>query len=224
VTGAAAGTVPPSDRTALVLLHGGRQGPGPMQELAARLGPPTPRCLTPAAPGGSWFPHRFVGPRAPNEPMLGTSVARVHAALDELAARGFAPERTVLAGFSQGACLACHALAVRPRPLGALVALSGGLIGLDDEVEHPAPRTLTGCAVLLTGTDGDPWIPVERVRRTGEVLRAAGAEVDFRIHPPAPHGVHDAEIAAFRLLLRRLGGSPDVEAAESATSSPVGRP
>jgi predicted esterase len=224
VSDADASTVPQSQSTALVLLHGGRQGPGPMQELAARLGPPTPTCLTPAAPGGSWFPHRFVGPRAANEPTLGTSVGRVHAALDELAARGFAAERTVLAGFSQGACLACHALAVRPRPLGALVALSGGLIGLDDELEQPAPRTLRGCAVLLTGTDGDPWIPVERVRRTAEVLRAAGAEVDLRIHPPAPHGVHDAEVAAFRLLLRRLGGSPEADEAQSARSSPVGRP
>jgi phospholipase/carboxylesterase len=176
-----------------------------MRELASRLRLPGVACVAPEAPDRTWYPHRFMDPRAANEPELSQAIERVDGMLDELAAQGVEPERTVLGGFSQGACLACEALAQRPRPIGALVVLCGGLMGANEkELVKPPDGALAGLTVLLTGTEEDDWIPVERVKRTAAVLTAAGADVELRINPPAAHEVHHGELLAFRKLLLEL--------------------
>lgn len=193
----------------LVLLHGRWYDPATMQELAEQLDLPGIACVAPAAPERTWYAGRFMDPRVENEPDVPRSIAQVHETLDQLAADGVEPERTILGGFSQGACVACEALAQRPRPLAALVVLCGGLMGADeDELAKPPAAALEGLPVLLTGTEQDTWIPVERVERTAAVLTAAGARVDLRIYPPDAHEVHQEEIVALRsllLALRRAG-------------------
>ena len=133
---------------------------------------------------------------------------RVHEVLDELEADGVEPGRIVLGGFSQGACVACDALARRPRPVAALALLNGGLIGAgEEELTCPPAGALEGLPVLLTGAVDDEWIPLPRVRRTAEVLEAAGAQVDLRIHPAGEHEIRDEEVDALRQLVERVGPS-----------------
>ena len=192
-------------RAVLVLCHGRGGGPEDMRALADALAVPGVACVAPAAPGGSWYPRRFIEPRAANEPRLSQALATVAAALDAVAEAGVDARRVVLGGFSQGACLACDALAGRPRPIGALAVLCGGLIGADDdELARPPAGALEGLPVLLTGIEEDAWVPVERVRRSGELLRAAGARVDERVHPPAPHGVLPEDVAVLRAIVAEL--------------------
>lgn len=190
----------------LVLLHGRWYRPGSMRELAERIDLPSVACVTPAAPNRSWYPERFMDPRAANEPDLSRAIGQVHETLDRLAADGVEPERTIFGGFSQGACVACEAVAQRPRPLAALVVLCGGLMGAnDDELVRPPAGALGGLPVLLTGAEQDDWIPVERVERTASILSAAGARVDMRIHPPGAHEVRNEEVVALHRLLLQLG-------------------
>jgi phospholipase/carboxylesterase len=191
----------------LVLLHGRGHEPSSMRALAARLELPDVGCVAPAAAGNSWYPGRFLQPRAANEPALSRALEHVASTLDELTAAGVDPARIVLGGFSQGACLVCDALARRPRQVGALAVLCGGLIGADDELARPSAGVLAGLPVLLTGTEEDDWVPVERVRRTAELLAAGGAAVDLRIHPPAEHRVHDEEVDALRELVRTVAAA-----------------
>jgi phospholipase/carboxylesterase len=191
--------------TVLLLLHGRWYKPSSMHKLAGRLALPGIACVAPEASDRSWYPQRFMDPREANEPELSRAIARVHELLDEIEARGVEPGRIVLGGFSQGGCLACEALAQRPRPLAAMVVLCGGLMGADeDELVQPPAGALDELPVLLTGTEQDDWIPVPRVERTAELLDAAGAQVDMRIHPPAAHEVHDTEVVAFRRLVLGL--------------------
>jgi predicted esterase len=191
--------------TVLLLLHGRWYKPSSMKKLAARLALPGIACVAPEASDRSWYPQRFMDPREANEPELSRALARVHELLDEIEARGVEPGRIVLGGFSQGGCLACEALAQRPRQLAALVVLCGGLMGAnEDELVQPPAGALDALPVLLTGTEQDDWIPVPRVERTAEVLDAAGAKVDMRIHPPSAHEVHDTEVVAFRRLVLGL--------------------
>jgi len=189
----------------LVLLHGRWYKPHTMHELAERLDLPRTAWVTPAAPDRTWYPERFMDPRAANEPKLSEAIEQVHETLDDLVAQGVEPERLVLGGFSQGSCVACQALAERPRPLAALVSLNGGLIGEDEEeIVKPPAGALEGMPVLLTGTEEDDWIPVPRVKRTAEVMEAAGARVEVEIHPHAKHEIHDWEVEAFRRLMLEL--------------------
>jgi predicted esterase len=192
----------------LVLFHGRGHEPASMHELAGRLDLPGVGCVAPAAPGSSWYPGRFIQPRSASEPALSRALDVVTSTLDDLTAAGVDPGRIVLGGFSQGACIACDALARRPRPVGALAVLCGGLIGAgDDELAIPPAGTFDGLPVLLTGTEQDAWVPVERVRRTAQLLSAGGAAVDLRIHPPAEHRVHDVEVDALRELVRRVAST-----------------
>jgi predicted esterase len=191
----------------LVLLHGRGHTPASMQGLAERLELADVACVAPAAPGGSWYPEPFTVARGLNEPHLRAALATAHRALDALETRGVPPARIVLGGFSQGACVASDALAGRPRPVGGLAALCGGLIGADSgEWPCPAPGSLAGLPVLLTGTEQDAWVAPDRVRATAEILRDAGAAVDLRISAPAPHEVHPDEVDALRALVRSIDG------------------
>ncbi len=61
--------------------------------------------------------------------------------------------------------------------------------------------------MLLTGAVDDEWIPLPRVRRTAEVLEAAGAQVDLRIHPAGEHEIREEEVDALRQLVERVGPS-----------------
>lgn len=190
-----------------MLFHGRGHDPSSMRALHAALGLGDVALVAPAAPaelGGAWYPLRFVEPRAANEPHLSAALAAVHATLDDLEARGVPPGRVVLGGFSQGACLAADALAVRPRPVGALAALCGGLIGTEAELARPPAGALAGLPVLLTATERDEWVPVERVRATARLLEAAGASVDLRVHPPGPHAVRRDEVEALAALVLSL--------------------
>jgi predicted esterase len=186
----------------LVLLHGRGHTPASMHALAERLELAHVACVAPAAPGGSWYPKRFVAPRAANQPYLAAALAIAHQALDDLDARGVPAARVVLGGFSQGACLACDAIASRPRPLGGLVSLCGGLIGASThDLPRPGVGSLAGLPVLLTGTEQDSWVPVDRVRETARILREADAVVDLRISVRGPHEVHPDEVDAVRELV-----------------------
>jgi len=191
----------------LILLHGRSHDPESMGELVRRAGlDGQVDLVAPAAPDASWYPDRFFEPRVANEPHLSAALHRVGQAIDEAVRHGVAPDRIVVGGFSQGACVACDYVARNPRPLGGLVVLCGGLIGAGGgELAEPPRGSLGGLPVLITATEADAWVPVERVRASGAALERAGARVDLRVYPPGEHAVREPEVAALVELVAGLG-------------------
>ncbi|HEY9038990.1 MAG TPA: phospholipase [Roseovarius sp.] len=198
-------------RLAAIMLHGRGGVPEDMIGLADHLSLPDLAVLAPEAAERSWWPDSFLAPLAANEPGLGSGQSVVAALLDDLADQGFGPERTLLVGFSQGACLAVEAAARLARPFRAVAALSGGLVGTaeaggpprDDLYGRPAKLfdydgRLDGVPILLGCHERDPHIPLARVRESGRVLGAMGAKVDTIIIPGAGHGIIASEAAWLR--------------------------
>ncbi len=70
--------------------------------------------FAPRAASGTWYPQRFLAPLAQNEPYLTSALSVLAEVVAELVARGISRERVVLAGFSQGACLALEFAARHP--------------------------------------------------------------------------------------------------------------
>jgi predicted esterase len=188
---------------AAIVIHGRGGSAEGMLELARAIGVGEMAWLAPQAEGGAWYPHSFMAAIESNEPWLSASLAVVDRLLAECGAAGLPPERVALVGFSQGACLSAEYAARNARRYGALVLLSGGLIG-PPGTPREYPGSLSGTPALLGCSDVDPHIPVERVRETSRVLSAMGAEVDERIYPGLAHTVVDDEILAARRILERI--------------------
>jgi len=188
---------------AVVLLHGRGAGAEDMLGLAETLARPDLAFVAPPAPGRTWYPLSFLAPIADNRPALDRALAIVGETMTGLSRAGLPPGRVVLAGFSQGACLALEYAARHARRYGGVAALSGGLIGPEGTPRDDA-GTLSGTPVFIGCGDRDGHIPLWRVRESSRVLRGLGGEVTERIYPGMGHAVNDDEIAHLRALLARL--------------------
>ncbi len=196
---------PPEEAAgAVILVHGRGAWPETMLDLAMRLALEDVHVLVPVAAGRTWYPQRFTAPVAANEPWLSHALEACDAAVQRLAGAGWAAERIVLAGFSQGGCLTLEYAARHPRRYGGVAALTGGLIGDDSELAHP--QGLAGTPVLITTAEGDEWVPRGRTEQSARILAAGGADVDLRVFEPSPHGIRPQEVDAVRALIRAAGG------------------
>ena len=100
---------------AVVLVHGRGADAEDILGLVPELDRPDLAYLAPEAAGRSWYPFRFLEPLDQNEPWLSSGLAVLGELLAGLSAAGIGADRTVLLGFSQGACLALE-LAARAPP------------------------------------------------------------------------------------------------------------
>lgn len=189
-------------RLAVLLVHGRTQTPADMFDwIVRRIDLPDVAWLAPAAADKSWYPARFMEPLAANQPQLDDALARLGALSDELASEGFAPERQIVMGFSQGACLSCEFVWRQRRRYRALIAFTGGLIGPADMQWTSAGADFAGMPVFLADRDNDPWVPASRMLETGAAFRAAGAHVIERIYPGSTHDICAEEIDIARSML-----------------------
>ena len=211
-----AGTPVADADAAVVLVHGrgatARSIVGFGEEVA---GGGDVALVAPQAAANTWYPNSFLAPVADNEPGRSSGLRAVSRAVDEATDAGIPTERVLVAGFSQGACLASEFVARNPARYGGLAVLSGGLIGesvdVDDYVSHAAAEIEGDAAEALGGTpaflgcsDVDPHIPEERVHETTAVLEALGADVDERIYEGMGHGINEDETDAVASLVADL--------------------
>ena len=188
-----------------MLLHGRDRTREDKVVLASRFGVEGIRWLAPAADTGSWYPGRFFELRAANEPFLTRAIAQCDRVVDEASEGGrLAPERLVMVGFSQGACLALEYALQRPGRCRTLIVLTGALIGPPDTTWPSSSALLAGTRVLLTGSDADDWIAEDQTRHTARVLESLGADVRLRVYHGRPHIVCEDEMREARELLRSL--------------------
>ena len=190
-------------RAAMVMTHGRGARAENILELARELPGSGFAYLAPQAAGDTWYPKRFIAPIASNEPWLSSALAAVADVLAQVKAAGIPPERTMLLGFSQGACLALEFAARNARRYGGLVGLSGGLIG-PDGAPRDYPGSLDGAPVFLGCSDVDFHVPKERVHETAAVLRRLGGEVTVRLYPNMDHAVNQDELEFVRGMMSVL--------------------
>ena len=180
-------------RAAMVLVHGRGATAEDILELAVELNRTGFAYLAPQAANNSWYPQSFLAPIASNEPWLSSALDRLSTVLQRVEEGGIPRERTILLGFSQGACLALEFAARHAQRYGGIAALSGGLIG-PDGTPRDYPGSFGGTPVFLGCSDRDPHIPKGRVQQSAEVLRRLGADVTMRLYPNMGHMVNQDEV------------------------------
>ena len=191
-------------RLVVLCLHGRGANGADILGIGPAMGLADIAYVAPDAAGGAWYPRPFMEPLQANEPHLSAALDRVGAILEGLSAEGLGAERTVLAGFSQGACLGLEYSARHPGRVAGVLAFSGGRIGPVVAAFEGVPD-MTGLPVFMGCSERDPFIPAPRVRETATQFEARGATVDLRLYPEAGHTISGDEIAAAREMLQAIG-------------------
>lgn len=185
----------------MVMVHGRGATAESILSLAPALDVEGFAFLAPQASGNTWYPNSFLAPIPSNEPGITSGIRAIADVLASVEAAGIPASRTMLLGFSQGACLSLEYSARNARRYGGIACLSGGLIG-PDGTARDYEGGYDGTPAFLGCSDIDGHIPATRVMESAEVLRRMGAEVVAKLYPGMGHLVNDDEIEHVRALMR----------------------
>ena len=193
-------------RAAMVMVHGRGATAESILTLVPALDVSGFAFLAPQASGNTWYPNSFLAPIPSNEPGISSGLQAIDDVLKTIADAGIPIERTMLLGFSQGACLSLEYSARHARRYGGIACLSGGLIGPEG-----TPRNYTGTydgtPAFLGCSDVDGHIPALRVTESASVLRDMGAKVTMKLYPGMGHLVNEDEIAAVKAMMEEVAAT-----------------
>ncbi|MEJ7838025.1 MAG: dienelactone hydrolase family protein [Thermomicrobiales bacterium] len=193
-------------KSVVILIHGRGSNAANIIGLADVLTPetnvanPTIAWIAPQATLNVWYPVPYTEPISSNEPALTSALTRIDELVDEALAAGIPNERIAVGGFSQGACLSLEYAARGSRQLGYAFGFSGGLIGPPKEERLPI-GDLNGLPIFIGSGTSDSMIGIDNVVRSVNLLRAAGAKVEFQDYPGVGHTVVNQEVLAVRTAL-----------------------
>jgi predicted esterase len=194
------GPQPGDARLTAILIHGRGASADDILSLGREFRTSDVAYLAPQAAGSSWYPYSFLSPIPQNEPWLTSALETIKRLTAQLNAAGVPTERLAILGFSQGACLTLEFAARNARRYGAIIGLSGGLIG-PPGTPRQYQGSLEGTPVFLGCSDVDPHIPIDRVHESADVLNGLNGVVDKRIYRGMGHTVNADEIRAVQGLL-----------------------
>lgn len=183
--------------TAVVLLHGYGSDGNDLISLAPHWQGLLPSALfvSPHAPtqtgmgGFQWFAIDWAGDRLASR-QLGINTARpvITGFLSDLWTQtGIAPQRTILAGFSQGAMMALHVGASLPadQTLMGVIGFSGAFL----PPEGLGGDTLARPPVCLVHGDMDDIVDPNLSAEANRVFTEAGFDVSYHVSRGVGHGI-----------------------------------
>ena len=211
----------PAPRASVVWLHGlgadGHDFEPIVPELA--LPPSLPvRFVFPHAPmrpvaiNGGWVMRAWYdirddgGARREDEAGVRESHGQIEALLACERARGVAPDRIVLAGFSQGGAMSLHTGVRHGERLAGIMALSCGL-PLPESVAAEASAANRHTPIFVAHGTQDAVVPLARGARARDLLRQLGYAVEWREYP-MPHSVCAEEVRDIAAWLTAVLATP----------------
>ena len=176
-----AGPPPERARRVVVALHGRSAEAGTiMRRLHEITGHDPSVCVIGLRTKGGadrWYATKYGEPGAGADPEVMGAIDRVDTALAALG-RIVPRSSIILAGFSQGACLALEYAARRGSGLAAVVAPCGARIGQPREWRAASAGALTDLPILVGAALADRWIARADQAATIEWFRGAGARIE----------------------------------------------
>lgn len=134
---------------------------------------------------------------------LTESVRSIHSLIEREQGRGVAPNRIIVAGFSQGGVVALHsALRFRPRLAGGIV-LSAPVFYINELLDETAPVTELPL-FLGYGTD-DGIVPFVYGEQLRSQLQAAGWPIEWHVYDMEHSVCLDEILDIGRFIARTLG-------------------
>ena len=190
-------------QAAAVLMHGRGGAAQDILALARHLPQEGIAYLAPQAANHTWYPNSGFIPIEANEPYVSSAFDTIAGLLARIADAGITPDKIVLGGFSQGACVVAEFAARHPRRYGGLFVLSGALLGPVD-MPRQYPGSLDGTPVFVGGADRDSWVTESQLRLTAQILGELGADVRLEVRSGAEHTIRQTEIAQVQAMFAGL--------------------
>lgn len=191
-----------SPKSMVILLHGLGSDGRDMMGLARALCEDLPETVfvCPNAPercdlsplGFQWFSMRIWTPESLQAGAKGVLPLLQDFITHQLAHYTIPPERLVLGGFSQGAMMALHAGLSYPRPIGGVLAYSGGLAD-SDMANKTSAHKIPIC--LIHGQE-DEVVSFDIYTQSHAALSQAGLEVQGHAIPNLGHSIDAIGIEA----------------------------
>jgi phospholipase/carboxylesterase len=154
----------------------------------------------------AWFDILSVSRTAPeDEAGIHSSAALITALIDGEIARGFAPERIVLAGFSQGGALALHVGLREERRLAGLMALSA-FLPLSSTLASERTPGHEAIPIFMAHGTADAVIELAYAKSSLAALEDLGYAPEFRTYAMG-HGVSPEEVGDIARWLTGLAPS-----------------
>ena len=125
------------------------------------------------------------------------STALLEALIEREEQRGIAPEKIVIAGFSQGGAIAINAVLHSTQKLAGLMALSTYIALPGELAASQGDRTMP---VFMAHGTFDPVVQLDWGRASADQVKALGYEVEWHDYPMA-HAVCPEEISDIRRWL-----------------------
>ena len=191
---------------AMVMVHGRGATAESILTLVPALGVSGFAFLAPHAAGNTWYPNSFLAPIPSNEPGITSGINAIADIIAAISDAGIPLSRTMLLGFSQGACLSLEYAARHASRYGGIAGLSGGLIGPDGTLRN-YPGSFDGTPAFLGCSDIDGHVPALRVTESASVLRHMGANVTMKLYPGMGHLVNEDEIAAVNAMMEEVAAA-----------------
>lgn len=131
------------------------------------------------------------------------SQALVDALLAREIARGIAPQRMLLAGFSQGGAIALFGGLRYPQRLAGIVALSTYLIA-PERLDGEASAANRDVPIFMAHGTHDPVVAYAWAEQSRDVLRATGYRLEWHAYPMEHSAVLEEIQAAGAFIARTL--------------------
>lgn len=130
--------------------------------------------------------------RMPDERGIRESQKQVEALLAREYARGIAPDKVVLAGFSQGGAIALQTGLRHDKPLAGILALSTYLT-LPESLPAESTQANKSIPIFMAHGLEDPIVPLELAVQSRDALKSNGYSVQW-VEYPMPHSVCMEEV------------------------------
>lgn len=189
---------------AFIMLHGRNASATQMFSLESKLEIQDYVLIAPEAYNNSWYPLSFLAPIEQNEPWLSSAFTMLENLETTLNQKGIASRDIYFLGFSQGACLCLEYVTRNAKRYGGVAAIIGGLMGehintgdyISDFEQTP---------ILLTTNSPDKHVPLNRVRKTQEILQMKNARVNLQVFENTEHRILPEELVLIRQMLDPTG-------------------
>ena len=204
-------------RSLVVFLHGYGANGADLLDIGDVLAPHLPDTVFVApdaadrvpgvGAGYQWFPIPQFDGSSPEQAKAGLvrAAADVSAFLDQrlahekLGSNTSGPEALAIVGFSQGAMMSLHVAPRRARPMAAVVAISGRLLG----PELLAAETVSRPPVLVMHGDQDAVVPFGEMAAAADALVAGGFDTYGHVMKGMGHGISQDGLASMLAFLKQ---------------------